>query len=640
VQNLYDVNFLNTGSDDIDLILEYSASGDPLWSFTENGTLYAEIWKIGSDHWRLVRPGIQAIDIIRHGDQDWEIRTGKLTARITKNSDGSMELTVTGSASAHLTLMPLGGNMWMVSGTAAGVSVQYQPFRDGGYLLTVNGTTVGIRMSGGKLQQFEGGKWVDCSAPDTVNIGGEDVKVSISNHIDLAPGVSLDYPGKLNLGPISFTIPDQIHFAGMDITLLRDTVKITGRIGKVGIVIDGSKDDCAVVEGLSTCDEASAKKRPTHNPDGHDRIETLIPGKKWQYKWRSVEPMTVNDFTRLGLHAIADAELRTRKKEEWAREPALDRTGWFDVRTGTPDLSDEGYHQTVPCWNPADRNHDGRTSDGGWCPTCWRVDHDGDGETDVRKYGQDAAFQVEKIGANAREFQEIIIKDVHPRAATESVFAHPLIVAVWIRPDTPFLGSRIGGTGATIPFFRNPECGYFAVACARIGVYSGWEDAARTIADDPAYHFTFDDAIDGYDFASADTYDIRAERRESWLASYHNLYEPVWTARLWWLAEGMKSTDLQIAYRQDELGQEDEICRNFAWRVLQNDTHSDRFHEDRSHPTIWHDPHVEDARYLRDPDHVPQASFAFRHNFQRRKGGVFAVDLSTKASDLENAIQH
>ncbi|HUU67941.1 MAG TPA: hypothetical protein VM186_00335, partial [Planctomycetota bacterium] len=267
------------------------------------------------------------------------------------------------------------------------------------------------------------------------------------------------------------------------------------------------------------------------------------------------------------------------------------------------------------------------------------IDKDGDGESDVRKYGTNLIFKAEKIG-DARDFQTITITDVYPRAATESVFAHPLIVAVWIRPDNPFLGSRAGKSGGTTPFFRNPECGYFAVACARIGVYSGWEDQARTIADDSSYRFTFDDAIDDYDFAAADGYDVRAKRREAWLTSYHNLYEPVWTARLWWLAEGMKSTDFQIAYRQDELGQEDEICRNFVWRVLQNDVHHDRFYESQQHPTIWHDPHVKDARYLRDPDHVPQASFAFRHNFQKMKGGVFQVDLTTKADDLENAIQH
>ncbi|HUU69999.1 MAG TPA: pilus assembly protein TadG-related protein, partial [Planctomycetota bacterium] len=286
VQNLYDVNFLTTGAEDIDLILEYDADGAPLWSFIENGKLYAEIWKLGPDHWRMVRPGIQTIDILRFGDQDWEIRTGDLIARITKNADGSIELTVTGTTAAHLTLVPIGDNLWLVSGTAAGVSVQYKPFRDGGYELTVNGVTVGIRFSGGKLQQFVGGNWVDLPSPDTVDIGGEQVKVNISNHIDLPGSASLDFPGKLNLGPISFTIPDQIHFANMDITLLRDSVKITGRIGRVGIVIDGSRDNCAVVEGLSTCDDASAKKRATHNPDGHDRIETLIPGKKWQYKWR------------------------------------------------------------------------------------------------------------------------------------------------------------------------------------------------------------------------------------------------------------------------------------------------------------------------------------------------------------------
>ena len=698
VQNLDDVFFVNPDSEDVDMYLEYDKDGAPLWKITYNGKIYAEIWRLGPDHWRITRPGIQAVDIWRLSDNSWKISSGSLEATITKYQDGSIEVDVPGEA--HLLCMPMGNNMWAVTGQASGADISYEPFKDGGYKLTVNGSTIGVRTHNGKLQQYDGSTWVDLPQQDTVKVGGEDVKVNVSNRIDLPGNASLDFPATLHLGPITFNIPDGVDFAGMHVTLLKDTVKISGNVGNVGIVIDGSKDDCAILNGLSTCDSSSAMKR--QHGQGHDRIEVVIPGRKWHYIWRAVDPLVHIDSSRVGLHAVADAESTGSDKNDWACIPELGRKGWFDVQTSmanpitSPPSKDKPFYSlTVPCWNSEDRNHDGFTGPGQRfpCRTCntgedqreeidltippdkdghytYKVDKDDDGKSDVRKYGDSNSFYRRKVepqydqestarpklkerfDQNKDKTLQIIDlnNNARPLCVTESVFAQPLIVAVWIRPDTPFLGSRVArpvdvtrdakgdyqahatGPMSQMPFFRNPDSGIFSVACARVGVYSSWEDPHAQISDDPSYRFTFDDAVDKYDFASADSYDVRADKREKWLNSWHNNYEPVWTARLWSMSEAIHSVDEHIAWRQKELGKADEVSRNFIWRVLQDDNKG-------ANGTIWRDPHVVDVTELGQPDPVPEASQQFR-SLHNPKGGTFGVSQTTDPKYLEKALQH
>ena len=699
IQNLDDVFFLNDAAEDVDMYLEYDADGLPLWKITYNGKIYAEIWRLGPDHWRITRPGVQAVDIYRLSDNSWKIKSGGLEATVTKYDDGSIEVNVPGAA--HLLCLPLGNNMWAVTGQAAGADISYKPFKDGGYELTVNGATVGVRTQNGKMQTYQGNKWVDLPKQGTVNVGGRDIPINVSNRIDLPGNAWMDFPNTLHLGPMTFNIPDGVDFAGMHVTLMKDTVKISGNVGNVGIEIDGNKDNCAVLNGLSTCDASSATKR--QHGQGHDRIEVVIPGKKWHYIWRSVEPLVRTDASRLGLHAVADAERAGAEKNEWASIPELGRRGWFDVQTGmanpiTSPPSDEKpfYSLTVPCWNPGDRNHNGYAR-GGPCPTCSGVigedqdnefdmsappdadgrypiliDKDGDGKSDVRKYGDSMFFYLKKVEPlyleesthnpklkkrgdpknehSDRTLQTILVNTAGPMCVTESVFAQPLIVAVWIRPETPFLGSRVAkpvevtrdskgeyqakttGSWDKLPFFRNPDSGMFSVACARVGVYSSWEDPRLQIAEEPDYRFTFDDAIDKYDFAAADDYDVRAKKRGKWLTSWHNNYEPVWTARLWSMSEALRSVDLHIAWRQKELGKADEVSKNFIWRVLQDSNKGGNW-------TIWRDPHVRDIVDLGDPTMVFQARDQFRE-LHNPRGGTFGVGGTTDPKLLEKALQH
>ena len=652
VQNLHDVYFINPNGENVDMILEYNPDGQPLWKITYNGKLYAEIWKLGPDHWQIRRLN-QKIDIIRLANDEWKIKTGNLEADIKKYKDGTIEVTVTGSDYAHLLCIPMGNGMWAVSGQAGGADVQYEPFAGGGYKLTVNGQSVGVRMQGGKMQQFKDGSWQTLPNQDTVNVGGKDVKISVSNHIDLPGKASLDYPGRINLGPMSFNIPDQVHFGGMDITLARDSVKITGSVGNVGIVIDGGNDGCAVLNGLNTCDASSAVKHDYG--EGHHRIETVIPGRRWKYKWRAIEGIVAADSTRLGIHAIADVERNSPEKNDWAYSRELGkRNGWFDISTGSP--APLRYHLTTPCWNPADADKDGTIAGGGHCPTCYwgedqmaettpdghpLVDKDGDDISDVRKYGDSMTFNVRKVENEQVKYPQLKDRDdktlqvidlatnAQPLCVTQSVFAHPLIVAVWIRPDIPFLGSRPNQSGSgVVPFFRNPDSGYFAVAAARVGVFSTRAASSSSIGgiSDPSYIFTFDKAIDAYNFDAADSYDVRAKDRERWLTSWHNNFEPVWTARLWALSEIVQSTDQQIAYAQEELEQTAQVGMNFIWRVLQEET-------------VWWDPRTEDVVELCQPDAVGEAGNTFSRSIHG-PAGPFSIGANTPPEQLEKALQH
>jgi len=670
---------------DIDMTVEYNPGGNPLWSITYNGMPYLEVHKHGPNHWEIVRPGIQSVDIFRRDDDNWTIKTGNLVTDIRRFPDGTLEVTTSGSSYAHLLCMPMGNGMWAVSGQTNGVNIDYKPFRDGGYLLTVNGATAGIRNNGGVMEQFINGNWVEIPGQGSITVGGEQIPINFSNHIDLNPphGVpSLDYPNRINLGPMSFTLPNRIHFAGTNITMSRDTVKITAQVGNVALVIDGDQDNCITLNGRSTCDPNSANKRGywVRGIYGHDRIETVIPNRKWVYKWRKIRSIfTREDLNRFGYHAVEDTALASHIDNTW--------TEWFDVGTGRRK-SRTSYYQTVPCWHSADIQDsggaDGIIGDRDWdgdgepdenpCPTCnpehyridydqrfeEKIDNDGDGIADVRKYGVNSLVFKKYItmAENARDFQSIRIVDperpdrpnIRPYCLTESVFAHPLIVAVWAGPDKPFLGRRwappvqvfrnergeIGarrtGPSRWIPLFRNPDWGYFAVACSRVGVLC---------SPDSHYKFTFDDQADthyAFDFGVGE-FRQRIDERTEWLASWHNLYEPVWTARLWATAEAVRSIDMEIAERQGELDQWEEVSRNFVWRTLQGESHWQywnwQYHYERG-DALWYDPN---SAEVCDPNDVPEALQAF-HRMRGPLNGRFMVNMNTPPERLQNALQH
>ncbi|NQT21527.1 MAG: hypothetical protein HQ592_17615, partial [Planctomycetes bacterium] len=366
-------------------------------------------------------------------------------------------------------------------------------------------------------------------------------------------------------------------------------------------------------------------------------------------------------------HAIADSYRATGIDNEW--------TEWFDVSTGDRKSLDS-YYQTVPCWNPKDEDRDGfigAPADYNRCPTCnisdAEIDNDGDGRSDVRKYGapdsNDLFFQYHitddpsmsglvpkdrdndnRYGRDDKTFQIVMLRNnVKPLCMTESAFAHPLLVAVWVEPDAPFLGrrqvppvsvsrnssgelrARATGPSRWIPFYRNPEWGYFAVACSRVGVLS-----SRT----GAYSFTFDNHADldyDFDFDDADFQD-RLDTRDEWLASWSNLYEPVWTARLWSTSETVKSIDMEIANRQDELKEWDDVSKNFVWRTLQGGGWWGWGWYGHHH--IWIDPNSED---IIDPDAVPEAHDAFAR-MRDPRGGRFHVSATTPPKELQEALRH
>jgi len=669
--------------EDIDLVLEYDPDGQPLWSITYNGNPYAEIYRHSPDHWEIVRDGHQSLHIYRHSENDWTFTTGDLVIDVTRYNDGVLQVTASGEQNANLLCIPVEGG-WAVIGQTGGTSVSYRPFAQGGYQLTVNGSTMAIRDNGGTMQQYVGGAWQDIPTQDSVTVGGETIPISFSNHIDLPGNASLDFPNRINMGPVSFSLPNQVSFHGTTITLPEregESVTVNATVGNVGLIIDGDNPECATLNGRSTCDPASAKKRGywIHGVYGHDRIQTVVEGRQWIYKWRKIRSIFEReDLKRFGYHAVIDAESSSKyKSNTWAHIDYDKREGWFNVATGARK-SDTAYYQTVPCWNPDDAGPNGfigAPADSHLCPTCnpyhplidsdqrlereenpgdsegnpgegegrevhYVLDKDNDGKSDVRKYGLNSRFFDVEVSAdpNAREFQRVVIKNnVRPLCLTDSVFAHPLLVAVWTRRDAPFLGSRSAppiqvfrnargeidarqtGPSRLVPFFRNPSWGYFAVACSRVGVYSKLNERSET-----SYRFTFDQQVDEYydfDFGH-DDFQRRLDDREEWLASWHNLYEPVWTARLWSTSEAVKSVDMEIANRQEELEQSEDISKNFLWRTLQS--------------SPWMDANSSE---IIDPDYVGEASGAFR-TMRGPRSGTFGVSVNTPPEELHQALRH
>ena len=118
-----------------------------------------------------------------------------------------------------------------------------------------------------------------------------------------------------------------------------------------------------------------------------------------------------------------------------------------------------------------------------------------------------------------------------------------------------------------------------------------------------------------------------------WLASWHNLYEPVWTARLWSTAEIVKSVDMEIANRQDELDEWEDISKNFLWRTLQS-RESHLWHWWWHYP--WMDPNSEEVI---EPDRVAGAWNAF-NRMRGPNSGTFHVDVNTPPEELQDALEH
>jgi len=660
------------GVEDIDMILEYDAGGSPLWSIIYNGQPYADIYRLGPDHWRIVRDGMHSLEILRRSERDWHFATGDLTVDVLEYPDGSLRVHATGDETVNLLCIPT-QNGWAVTGTVDGTSIEYTPFEQGGYMITVGGESAGIRMQDGAMQQWNSqrGRWEDIPTQDSITIGGQEVPISRSNEINLPGNATLHFPNRLRFGPIDFTLPNRVSFQNTTVTLLEDTVRVDARVGNVGLVIEGGNDNCATLNGRSTCDPGSAVKRGYRISGvfGHDRIETEIPGRRWIYKWRAIEAIfTREDLNRFGHHSVADAEWATAVESTW--------TEWFDPGAGARK-SDTAYHYTVPCWNEHDYQDGARDGYFGhpleneMCVTCnpnysrphwdaasrrfvlveidydqrlettpegdYILDKDGDGRSDVRKYGVNSAFFRNRVTQDpeARDFQSIQLDGVRPMCLTGSVFAHPLVVAVWVRPDKPFLGNqqmpeleayrdeqgnaqvRRTGPDRWVPFFRNPEWGYFAIATARVGVLDS--------ASQGNYRFTFDDDIDlryEYDFGEAE-FLRRLDARNEWLASWHNHYEPVWTARLASTSEGMHSVDMEVAHRQDELDAWDDVGRNFVWRML-------------ARQTSWYDPNSDD---LEAPALVNEAGSSFR-SMRGPHTGVFHVNRETPPEQLLDALRH
>jgi hypothetical protein len=366
------------------------------------------------------------------------------------------------------------------------------------------------------------------------------------------------------------------------------------------------------------------------------------PDAEWIYEFRRMDTKFVDEVPeRFGHHAIEDndeyAQGHDGKYPEWAYG-RKNQEGWFDPARGE-SRNLKAYYQTRPCWNVDDLRGGGQPPEPNGliptingpqpCPTCNpaspmcrragdRLDDDGDGRADVRKYQEDIRISGRRVAPGQRYFQSVgeIMKgrqvqegigpllwsaELAPLRLSADYFKMSINLGVWHDSEEPLLQKR----SPAIPGFTNPGWGYYAVASARVGFLEKSEDGLPQ-------HWRF----------NFDTPQITDEWAET---AFENLYEPTWSARIVSTHEAVRLIDLEI---WDQGGPNRSIPdnqydsgTNYVWRGLAN---ANWFNPDPPETfEWWKHPRMD----------VP---YGHLHSIRDRRGHTFDY----AGEDLENVVGH
>jgi hypothetical protein len=549
------------------------------WHIVSNTGYMIEIRRLNPDHWRITSTDGVQIEARRIGPNHYILTTGAQELDINRPTEDHVIAKVTGPNPTNLDCRYLPGIGWAIDAISEDVRVEYEPFRDGGFKITVTpGGSVGVRRGPeGRLEQWDGSAWVPIPGDvDQIAVGGKVIPVQRSSSIALPGNASLELPNRIRIGALEFTIPDHIRVGGTGITLRSDSVRIEATVGPAHFVIDDmGAQPTLVVNGLTNAD-ADGRWRILSERGTRHRMQWPNPSENfWIYEYVSNASYLAEDsLRRLAHHAVQDNDPYTL-----ANASALPAwTQWFNPETGTL-TGPEDYHQSRPSWAPQFTNYIGP-----------------DGQPYVRRFVSDM------YGRNNREYLSIDLARIpRPMRLTDDFLKFGINVAVWRDKDKPVLS---GGNKGVLRFnlFENPPWGYFAIASARAAFLD------TTLAT-PNWRATFETS------AEISTWVDRG---------FQNLYEPVWTGMLVSTRESVKGEHIDSI--------PPDTGTNFVWRGLAGGSYT--WLTRTYGGATWHDPDPAEEfdQFRRARDDVP-AKF---RSMTDRQGRTF----DHTSPDLPDAIDH
>jgi len=550
------------------------------WHITSNTGYMIEIRRLADNHWVITSTDGVQIEVQRIGLNHYILTTGDQKLEIERPSDDHAIVKVTGPNPVHIDCRFLAGLGWAIDAISEKVRVQYEPFRDGGFMITVNPplSAVGVRRGpNGKLETWDGTDWVPVPGDrDEVTVGGKTIPIQRSSQIALPGNAMLQLPNTIRIGPVTFRIPDYVDIGNTAIQLRSDSVRITARVGPATFVIDdmGAQPHLEV-NGLTTRDADGRWRVLTERGTRH-RLQWPDPSDNfWIYEYVSNAAYFFSDnMQRLVHHAIQDNDPYSRSHP--GSLPAW--TQWFNPVTGnlvTPDA----YHQSRLSWDSRFTNY-----------------IDPDGRQYVRRFARDM------FDRNNKQYVSIDLNALpRPLRLTDDFLKFGVNIAVWRDKDRPALE---GGEQGVLRFnlFENPSWGYFGVASARCAFLDN-------AAGPPQWRVTFNTNAQITDWV---------ER------SHQNLYEPVWTGLLVSTREAIKSEHIDSI--------PPDTGTNFMWRGLAGGYYTELGHT-RGGAT-WHDP-VPPEEFPQHRKPMDNVAGKFR-NMRNRKGARF----DHTSPDLLDAIDH
>jgi len=522
-------------------ITQYDKDGDGVYDY----------WVVVHDDLTSDPPKSQTVEVYYLGDAGWAVASGGTALTFQKgdfDEDGV-------------------SNEWKISGTENGKPVELIFKREDGDMFV-----------------WQGGEWKNLTTPE-MSIGGSKVSVNTYNSI--------------HIGNMTIWLSNRprVCISKTSIVLMKPP-KIDSRMGPVQLRTDGDFAIGVRWWALLTVKDADGIWRKYF-----DQYEeyfwqhrlTPIGENTWLYEYQEIGPYLQYETNgyRFGVErALRDSGIDPSVLPKWCNwlNAGVDPTsesesnftpaqigGPFNRTYKDPSYTDQErrdadppiippappsnvYYQTIPCWHCGgdgfvddgvdDKDSEGKPIKDGQpdlCKTCLRLDHDGDGVTDVRIYHSetyrtnhllkdrwpldfpgireddpanapdDYDFMDLRIfkGSEDAEKSYGIDQDVRPPLVlTEEFFKFGINVGVWREKESGVMSRLLGW---------EPAWGVQATSSARAGLLDDSGDSGQWV-------YRFPDAAS----------------REEWIQnSSANLYSPFWAARLVTTRDQISTEDLE-----------------------------------------------------------------------------------------------
>jgi hypothetical protein len=529
--------------------------------YTDDPPFYVEARKVGPFHWIITDTNRNVYEVQKLGDGLYRLQSSTVDITVHQIDDNHVQLVMQReqngkTTTSHIDAQKIPGLGWAVAMSDANRTVQYKPFQDGGYTVSITDAqtgqtqTTGIRREPhtGRIQEYVGGAWQDVPGQrDEVTVGGVTIGVQIDDRIHLGPDTWFRVPNELHIPGVTYHIPNHFELPNFWVTLLDDTARIDAFINipvpggsrQLRFTIDENDFHRMHLYGVVhhdywVPDSADCKWYASRDGKERDRLcrdcqleagECTTPGgeeTEWTYQYRLGKPYFIKEtLERFAHHAICDRDPFATSHQflypQW--------TDWYDIAQGEPRGRD--YYQTRPNWGPEQLAN---------------FDTDGDGQNDaVRLYANqtgalnaDASRDFDPHHQRVKPWTNALTRFAPPIRLSEDFFFYGLSVGCWRSKPK---GST--AVQAVTRWFNNPRWGTVAMASARAGFLE--TTPARDRDGDtsgPHYRFTWPTPEEIEDFVNN---------------GYEDLYEPVWTAHLWPMTDAIRSEHIR-AYVDNQTG--------------------------------------------------------------------------------------